>query len=66
MIAGDVGIALTINVTEVAVLSQPDPFISVTNKVTVFAVALLKPNAALVGLVPVVSGVVKATSLYHV
>lgn len=64
--AGATGTALTVSVIEVAGLVQLFPLVSVTNTVVVFAVALLNPNKAFVGLVPVVSTTVNPASLYQV
>lgn len=63
---GATGMALTVRVIEVAGPAQLLPLVSVTNTVVVFAVELLNPNKTFVGLVPVVSTVVKPISLYHV
>ena len=47
-------------------LSQPLELVSVTNTVSTTGTALLNPKAALVGVAPVVSMVVKLASLYQV
>lgn len=63
--AGATGMAFTVNVTEVAGLVQLLLFVSVTKTVIVAGAALVKPNAPLVGFVPVVNKEVRPASLYH-
>lgn len=63
--AGATGTALTVSVTDVAGPVQLLLEVSVTKTVVTFAAALLKPNAALVGFVPVVNNVVNPASLYQ-
>ena len=63
--AGATETELTVNVIEEAAPVQLLAFVSVTKTVVVFAAALLKPNCALVGEVPVASKVDKLTSLNH-
>ncbi|HCZ37675.1 MAG TPA: hypothetical protein DHV26_17280 [Cytophagales bacterium] len=60
-----VGNAITVSVTGVAGLAQP-LIVSVTNTVLLTAAAELNPSCALVGLTPVVNGVVNPASLYQV
>ncbi|KXK30734.1 MAG: hypothetical protein UZ12_BCD005000484 [Bacteroidetes bacterium OLB12] len=66
VMAGAAGVAFTINVILEGALSHPLPLISVIKIVCTAGAALLKPNAALEGLVPVVNGIVSAASAYQV
>ena len=65
VIPGRTGIAATVNVTGVAGPGQLLLLVSLTYTVVVFAEALLKPNCALVGAIPVVKRVDKLISLNH-
>jgi len=64
--AGAAGIALTVRVTEVAGPWQLLLFVSATKTVVTLAATLLKPNCALVGVVPAIKTVVNPASLYQV